>query len=133
MTEIINDIPIGVKEYKGQRVVTLRDIDVVHQRPDGTASRNFKKNRKHFIEGVDFFKVKCKEVWTFFVPTPNGFNPEADIILLTETGYFMISKSFRDDLSWSVQRQLVTGYFKTQQKCIDCRILKKRLDKKPNV
>lgn len=120
MTRLINDVPLGIKEYKGQRVVTFRDIDAVHQRPDGTAHRNFKKHRKHFIESVDFFKVKCKEVWTFFVPTPNGFNPNADIILLTESGYCMLAKSFTDELSWSVQRQLVTGYFKANAdaKCI---------------
>lgn len=27
-----------VKEYKGQRVVTFKDIDAVHSRPNGTSS-----------------------------------------------------------------------------------------------
>lgn len=30
-----------IKEYAGQRVVTFADIDTVHQRAVGTASRNF--------------------------------------------------------------------------------------------
>ncbi len=115
MYELINDVPLEIKEYNGQRVVTFKDIDTVHGRPVGTAHRNFKANRKHFIEGVDFFKVKCSEVWTNFVPTPNGYNPNADIILLTLNGYLMIAKSLTDDLSWSIQRLLVNSYFRVQE------------------
>lgn len=29
----INGLPLGIKEYKGHRVVTFRDIDMVHCRP----------------------------------------------------------------------------------------------------
>ena len=36
---------------------------------------------------------------------PNGLK------LFTQTGYLMIVKSFTDDLSWAIQRELVTGYF----------------------
>jgi len=46
---------IQVKEYNGQRVVTFRDIDNLHQRPEGTARRNFNSNKKHFTENEDFF------------------------------------------------------------------------------
>lgn len=115
MYEIINNILLQVKEYNGQRVVTFRDIDTVHHRPEGTAKRNFNRNQKHFIEGQDFFKVKCSEVGTNFVQTPNGFNPDADIMLFTEMGYLMLVKSFRDDLAWDIQRQIVNSYFKVQQ------------------
>lgn len=115
MYELINGTPMPVREYNGQRVVTFRDIDSVHQRPDGTAKRNFNTNRKYFMEGIDFFKVKCSEVSTFFVPTPNGYNPNADIILVTLNGYLMISKSFTDELSWSIQRLLVNSYFTVRE------------------
>jgi hypothetical protein len=49
---------LQVKEINGQRVVTFRDVDIAHDRVSGTASRNFKANRKHFTEGVDCFYVK---------------------------------------------------------------------------
>lgn len=52
-TVTINQSDISVKEYKGKRVVTFKDIDACHNRPEGTASRNFKANRTHFIEGED--------------------------------------------------------------------------------
>ncbi|MDE7093702.1 MAG: ORF6N domain-containing protein, partial [Oscillospiraceae bacterium] len=146
MIQQIYGITLRIKEYQGKRVVTLADIDAVHERPAGTASRNFKKHRNHFIEGEDFYKVKCSEVSTFFeqplknevrtqnVQTlPNGFNPKADIILITETGYLMLVKSFRDDLAWSVQRQLVSTYFQVKQMldCESCHL--KRLNTKLNV
>ncbi len=46
MNESINDIPLGIKEYKGKRVVTFKDIDTAHERPAGTARRNFNQNKK---------------------------------------------------------------------------------------
>lgn len=109
----VNGHDLSVKEYNGKRVVTFKEIDTVHERPNGTARRNFNVNKKHFIEGEDYFKVKCSEVCTNFVQTPpNGYNPDGDITLITESGYYMLVKSFTDDLSWDVQRELVNNYFK---------------------
>ena len=62
MYELINNVPLKIKEYNGQRVVTFRDIDMVHNRPEGTAGRNFRKNREYFIEGEDYFKVCSDEI-----------------------------------------------------------------------
>ena len=112
---VINAFPVLIKEYHNQRVITFKDIDTVHGRPEGTASRNFRKNRKHFIGGVDYFIInQPDEIRRLGITRPQGGLPEF-VILITETGYFMISKSFRDDLSWSVQRQLVNTYFKAKE------------------
>ena len=114
--QTINNVALTVKEYHGARVVTFKEIDAVHGRPDGTARKRFNDNRDHFIEGEDFFKVKCSEVRPFFGQTPpNGFNPDADIILITESGYLMLVKSFTDDLAWKVQRELVNSYFRARK------------------
>lgn len=111
----IQGTEIQIKEYNGQRVVTFKDIDTVHKRPDGTARKRFSDNRKRFIEGVDYYKVKCSEVRPFFgQTTPNGFNPNGDITLITESGYLMLVKSFTDDLAWKVQRELVDTYFRVR-------------------
>lgn len=107
----IENTEMQIREYNGQRVVTFKDIDMVHQRPDGTARRNFSRNKKRFIENEDYYKIKCSEVSTFFVQTTNGYNPDGDITLLTATGYLMLVKSFKDDLAWKVQRELVNSYF----------------------
>ena len=106
----IEDTEIQIREYNGQRVVTFKDIDTVHQRSDGTASRNFRKNKKHFIDGIDYIRRNSSEAkQEYGIIAPNG------IILMTESGYLMIVKSFTDDLSWEIQRQLVNGYFKVKE------------------
>lgn len=112
----VGNSDIAIKEYNGKRVVTFKDIDTAHERPEGTARKRFNDNRQHFIEDEDFFKTKCSEVRPFFGQTlPNGFNPNADIVLMTESGYLMLVKSFTDDLAWEIQRKLVNEYFRAKK------------------
>ena len=102
----VNNQEITVKEYRGQRVVTLRDIDLVHERAEGTARKRFNDNKERLIEDEDFFVRKTDEAKKEFgITAPNG------LVLLTESGYLMLVKSFTDDLAWTVQRQLVKSYF----------------------
>ncbi len=109
----INGQSLAVKEYEGKRVVTLKEIDMVHQRPDGTAGRNFRNNKEHFIEGEDYYRISPDE----FRRTIGDMDSRQsnDVILITESGYYMLVKSFTDELSWTVQRELVNSYFKVQQ------------------
>ena len=105
----IENTEMQIREYNGERVVTFKDIDMVHQRADGTASRNFRKNKKHFIEGVDYIRRNSSEAKREYdIIAPNG------LTLVTESGYLLLVKSFTDDLSWKVQRQLVNAYFKVR-------------------
>ena len=103
-----------IKKFNGCRVVTFSDIDTAHKRPSGTAKRNFNKNKKYFIEGEDYFKVCADEIRTRKIFSISDKATE-DYTLLTETGYLMVVKSFRDELSWTIQRQLVNGYFKAKE------------------
>lgn len=106
----IENTEMQIREYNGERVVTFKDIDTVHQRADGTASRNFRKNKKHFIEGVDYIRRNSSEAKREYdIIAPNG------LTLVTESGYLLLVKSFTDDLSWKVQRQLVNAYFKVRE------------------
>lgn len=114
----IGNTEISIKEYNGQRVVTFKDIDLVHGRPEGTALRNFNANRNRFIEGEDYYIVSSDEI------RRNGLfsvsdNDHRDKALITEQGYLMLVKSFTDDLAWEVQRQLVNGYFKVKTLATD--------------
>lgn len=120
MSELVHigNSDISVKEYNGQRVVTFKDIDMVHGRPDGTASRNFRNNRERFIEGEDFFKISPDEIRrTNLFDIPD--KATTDYALITEQGYLMLVKSFTDDLAWEVQRQLVNGYFRVRKLATD--------------
>lgn len=56
----IQNKDLSVKEFKGQRVVTFKDIDMLHERIEGTANKRFLDNKKHFIENVDYFLVPYK-------------------------------------------------------------------------
>lgn len=107
----INNQDLQVKEYRGQRVVTFKDIDKVHERVEGTAKRNFNENRSKFIEGVDYFEIKNSskdEIRTFEIPNRG-------ITVLTASGYLMLVKSLNDELAWKVQRELVNNYFTMQK------------------
>ena len=114
----INDVELIVKEHQYQRVVTFKDIDAVHCRPEGTAKRNFYTNKKHFIEGEDFFVVSANEIRTNKIMAISD-KVHQDIVLLSESGYLMLVKSFTDDLAWDVQRQLVKSYFRTSKRYVE--------------
>ena len=108
----IENTEMQIKEYKGKRLVTFKDIDMVHQRPSGTAYRNFSRNKKYFIEGEDYIKICVDEIRSRKIMSISS-KARVDVTLLTESGYLMLVKSFTDDLSWAVQRQLVNAYFRT--------------------
>lgn len=107
----VENTEMQIREYNGRRVVTFKDIDKVHENKTGVARRNFNRNKKHFIEGVDFFILTKEFSNESNCPIRNISIPNKGITLLTETGYLMIVKSLSGDLAWSVQRQLVNNYF----------------------
>lgn len=111
----INNTDLSVKEFNGQRVVTFKDIDMLHERVEGTASKNFRNNKKHFIKNVDYFELSKNDVGENLSET-YGFDKKAPKgLLITESGYLMLVKSLQDDLAWKVQRELVNNYFRAKQ------------------
>lgn len=119
MTELVNieGTELAVREYNGQMVVTFDDIDLVHKRPHGTARNAFKRNKRHFIDGVDYFVLEKENSNVHETYIRNIDIPNRGITVFTESGYLMLVKPFKDDLSWNVQRTLVNAYFmlKNQQ------------------
>lgn len=108
---IVCGVALAPIEYRGERVMTLSMMDAAHQRPDGTARRNFNEHRERLIAGEDFHELnQPDEIRTLGFSRPQGGTP-AMVLLLTETGYSMLVKSFTDNLAWDVQRQLVKSYF----------------------
>jgi len=104
----IHGTGFAVKEFKNQRVVTVKEIARVHQVPIRNVQINYERNKDRFIEGVDYFALRGKKACDkLFV----GSNI-TQINVFTESGYLMLVKSLTDDLSWQVQRELVNSYFK---------------------
>jgi hypothetical protein len=106
----INSIDVIPIIYRGQRVLTLAQIDKIHERPTGTASRNFQENKSRMTEGEDFYLVDFSQnnVFRLF-----GIEiPPRGLTVVTESGYLLLVKSFTDDLAWQIQRILVKAYFR---------------------
>lgn len=110
-TIVIQGTEIQVKEWRGKRVLTFEDIDLVHQKPEGTASWNFNQNRQCYISGVDFFRSFQEDLPMDFVDKSNDGDPNIPITLITESGYLILVKSFTDELARKVQRELAGTYF----------------------
>jgi hypothetical protein len=107
----IHNTQLPIVEYRGQRVVTLAMIDQVHERPDGTARRNFNEHRGRFSQERHFFEVTADDIRTQSIE--QAFAPRTSKgVLMTERGYLMLVKAFTDDLAWEVQEQLVERYFR---------------------
>ena len=118
MNEVITieNTEMQIREYNGQRVVTLKDIDIVHGKKSDTAKKSFQKHKQHFILGTDYFEMTRKEFGERYSPNEKvAGNPNLKTYLFTESGYLMIVKVFTDELAWNVQRQLVNAYFRVKE------------------
>ena len=115
----INNTTLLVKEWNGKRVITFKDIDFVHERPDGTARKAFNRNKNRLVENEDYFIIKPQTLENAYLGTkcPIGISHVAPrgTTFLTESGYLMIVKVFEDDLAWEVQKRLVNTYFKAKE------------------
>lgn len=108
----VNNVELQIKEWNGERVVTLAEIDKLHERKKGTAKQRFTNHRKHMIEGTDYYMTTYREFNNEFGRSerPKG-NPNLPMALITKSGYLMLVKVMEDPKSWEVQRQLVNAYF----------------------
>ena len=89
-------VPVsGSQDFTAVTARISRWKNEVHNRPEGTARRNFNTNREHFIEGEDFFTIglTTDEIRTQFGA---GKNAGKTMTLITESGYLMLVKSFDD-------------------------------------
>ena len=109
----IGNNDLKIKMWNGQRVITLADIDRVHERPDGTAKTRFYRHKERFVLNEDYFVIKPSDTLKYTKDTLGIEKvPNRGLTLITEQGYLMIVKTYDDDLAWKVQRDLVNTYFK---------------------
>ena len=100
MSEVLNicGTDMAVREYEGQRVVSLIDIDFIHQKRKGTAAQYFNQNKTKFMEGVDFF-------------TNTGYGKSGNCKLFTVSGYSLLTKQFVSDNDNHIMREMLNQYF----------------------
>lgn len=101
MNEIVtvNNNGLAIKEYQGQRVITFSDIDSVHNIHKGISKRNFTNNKKRFVINEDYYFVSKNELGAEFTLSYGFGKNAATGILLTESGYLMITKPLTDEKS----------------------------------
>lgn len=113
---IIFEKEIEIKEYNGERVITAYDIAELHGRDVKRINENFRNNIEKFVENEDYFMVKREYIIKSIKTTLENNAPNLkEIILFTETGYLLLTKTFNDELSWKIQRELVKAYFKLKE------------------
>lgn len=103
----INGKRIEVKEYKGERVVTVYDISELHGREVKKINQQFKRNKEKFVEEKDFFQLKRGELnkKCFFIGFSKFSNNEFEYIF-TESGYLKLIKTFRNNLEYKIIKQV---------------------------
>ncbi|MCP9757860.1 hypothetical protein EGI20_00830 [Aquitalea sp. S1-19] len=124
-TITVNAVTLPQVTYKGLPVVTAGAIAAIHHLRDASNVRTaFNLNRARFTEGRDYFKLSPAEAKELgFVHTSTKLEgvkltqdftffryASAGMVLFTKAGYLMLTKTFRDDTAWAIQRQLV-DYF----------------------
>ena len=104
---------IAANEFKEQRILTAWDIAKLHEREVREVTQNFNYVKEKLILGEDYFLIprnkisESKILIQDFIP-----NNVKEIQIFTESGYLMLVKTFEDDLSWRIQRELVKNYFR---------------------
>lgn len=112
----INNKEIKVKEYNGERVVTAWDIADLHEREISKINENFKYNINRFTKNKDYYVLKRSEFSESDFPIQEFIpNNVKEIILFTQLGYLLLTKTFTDDLSWKIQSILIESYFKLKE------------------
>lgn len=113
---VINGNELHVKEYQGQRVVTLWDIARLHNVKPKVIRDNFENNKHYLTEGEDYYLVEKQDGFARDLIASKEIdyhvlNAVKNIPIFTESGYLMMSKPITGALAWAVQRQLVKNYF----------------------
>ncbi len=95
----VNGQTLPVREYKGQRVVTVKDIATVHETDTKVIRNNFARNKKHFIEGTDYFKVVGKKAINEMMdgsekPDKNILQGSGEGCLIYRVGLSYVSQKF---------------------------------------
>lgn len=113
---VIFNKEIEIKEYNGERVITAYDIAELHGRDVKVINQQFNNNRNKFVENEDYFIAKKNLIHGAISFTlANKLQNLKEIILFTYSGYLLLAKTFNDELSWKIQKELVKTYFKLRE------------------
>jgi hypothetical protein len=113
---VINGNELTIKEYNGQRVITLWDIARLHNDDVRNIRKNFENNKEYLTEEEDYYVIEKQDAFAVDLIHSkeieyHALNAVKNIPIFTESGYLMMVKPMTGKLAWAVQKQLVKNYF----------------------
>ena len=109
---------LQVIEYKGQRVLTSRQLAECYVAESKQIKQNFANNKRRFIDGKHYILLTGNELKEF-----KGKVENFDLVsrtanrmyLWTEKGALLHAKSLNTDKAWEVYDYLVDFYFRARE------------------
>lgn len=93
----VTDKDLEIKEWRNKRVVTVYDVAMLHNREVREVNQQFNRVKNKLILNVDYFIIPKEEyLQSLGVISNKARNKE--VVLLTENGYLLLIKVFKDDL-----------------------------------
>ncbi|MBD5159183.1 MAG: ORF6N domain-containing protein [Ruminococcus sp.] len=105
-------------EHNGQRVLTTAQLAEAYETDVKVISKNFNRNKDHFIEGVHFYRLTGKELEKFCIRQNDeckNYGKIRVIYLWTERGALLHAKSLNTEKAWEVYEFLVDTYFRVRE------------------
>ena len=103
----INGVKIERKEYKGEYVLTPRDISKIHQREVREVNQNFKNLRNKMIKDEDYFEISKKKISEYNIKIKTMIpNNVKSIILFTSSGYLKLVKTFVNNTEYKIIKKV---------------------------
>lgn len=121
--DIQNLVPV---DYSNQRVLTTAQVaDVFHCKTTRIRD-NFRHNRKHYVEGVHYFKVEGEALRALKEVDAENFRSQATqsspianatraLLLWTKQGVARICQSFKTQEAWNIFDELERHYFQVAE------------------
>lgn len=111
----------GLIWWNGKAVVTLAQVDRLHEKAKGTSKKTFGRLKKagRVSDGRDFFSVQASRLkaqgqgWGQSVPNLKFAGNK--VTLLTERGYFLVIKTFEDERAFDIYEQMMDSHFRARQ------------------
>lgn len=109
---LINNKDIEIKKYNGEIILTAYDIADLHERDVKRINENFKHNIDKFVEKEDYYIINKNSIndrkifGQRFIP-----NNIKQLLIFNKSGYLLLAKTFQDDFSWKIEKELLKKYF----------------------
>lgn len=109
---LINNKNIEIKKYNGEIILTAYDIADLHERDVKRINESFRHNIDKFVEKEDYYiinknSINDKKIFgQRFIP-----NNIKQLLIFNESGYLLLAKTFQDDFSWKIEKELLKKYF----------------------